>query len=93
VNADLRLDAQEAHFVSPMRHVAKRATRHLLAVGGAETDGFRSQSLNFTDQLRHQGCVAQSLIVTGCTHFNILDELGNQHSSLFHQAYALLGIE
>jgi arylformamidase len=76
-----------------MWHDAKRATRHVLAVGGAETDGFRNQSLNFANQLRHQGCVAQSQIVTGCTHFDILDELGNQHSSLFQQAYSLLGIE
>jgi arylformamidase len=93
VNADIRLDAQEARALSPMWLGVQRATHHLLAFGGAETDGFRGQSLAFAAHLRQQGCAAQALVVPGRTHFDILDELGDAHSALFHQAYALLGAD
>ncbi len=91
VNADIRLDAQEARAMSPRWRVADRATRHLLAVGGAETDGFRTQSIDYAEHLRRQGCAAQVQVVPGRTHFDILDELGDAQSPLFRDAYALVG--
>lgn len=91
VNADVRLDAREARAMSPRWQDARRATRHLLAVGGAETDGFRFQSIDYAEHLRRNGCAAEVRVVPGCTHFDILDELGDAQSRLFGDAFALLG--
>lgn len=90
VNADIQLDSQEARAMSPMWRDADRATRHLLAVGGAETDGFRGQSIDYAEHLRRQGCAAQVQVVPGCTHFDILDVLADPQSALFRDAHAMV---
>lgn len=91
VNADIHLDPQEARAMSPRWRDADRATRHLLAVGGAETDGFRSQSIDYAEHLRSQACAAQVQVVPGCTHFDILDVLADPQSALFRDAHAIVG--
>lgn len=90
VNADIRLDAREARMMSPRWQTAKRPTRHLLTAGGAETLGFRNQSLEYANHLTAQACHAQTMIVPGRTHFDILDELANPATALFQATHALL---
>lgn len=90
INDDIRLDAAEARRMSPRWQPIRRPTRHLLAAGGGETDGFRHQTIDFAGHLQGQGCSAQTMIVGQCTHFNILDELGHPDSALFRAAHALL---
>lgn len=90
INADIRLDEREARAISPMARPAERATKHLLAVGGAETEGFRGQSIDYAEHLRRAGCAATLRIVPERTHFDILDDLGDGGNALFRDAFALL---
>ncbi|MGO4392364.1 alpha/beta hydrolase [Variovorax sp. M-6] len=90
INADIRLDEREARAISPMAWPAERSTKHLLVVGGAETEGFRGQSIDYAEHLRRAGCAAALRIVPERTHFDILDDLGDGSNALFRDAYALL---
>jgi arylformamidase len=90
VNLDVALDAAEARALSPSRRTADRRPRYLLAVGGAETDGFRRQSQDYAAALRAQGCEAHALEVPARTHFDVLDDLADAKASLFRGAHALL---
>jgi arylformamidase len=90
INADIRLDEREVRSISPMTGPPARARHHLIAVGGAETDGFRGQSIAYAEHLRHAGCHPELRIVPDRTHFDILDDLGDGHSALFRDAFALL---
>jgi arylformamidase len=90
INADIRLDEQEARAISPMARWPERTTRHLVVAGGAETEGFRLQSINYAEHLRRAGCRAELRIVSGRTHFDILDDLGDGRSALFRDAFELL---
>lgn len=90
VNADIQLDAAEARHISPRWQPARRPTHHLLVAGGAETQGFRDQTLEFTGYLKEQGSHAEAMIVPGCTHFDILDALADPATPLFQATHALL---
>ena len=89
VNLDVRLDVAEARALSPSRRSAQRATRYRLAVGGAETDGFRQQSHDYAAALRGHGCDAESIEIPARTHFDVLDDLADANASLFASANAL----
>jgi arylformamidase len=90
VNLDVGLDAAEARALSPSRRTADRLPRYLLAVGGAETEGFRRQSHDYAAVLRAQGCDARALEVAARTHFDVLDDLADAEAPLFRGARALL---
>jgi len=90
VNADVRLDVEEARALSPQRRAADPALRHLCAVGGAETDGFRGQTHEYVVHLRAHGARAEALEVPGRTHFDILDDLADPQRELFRRAWSLL---
>ena len=90
VNLDVGLDSAEARALSPSRRTADRRPRYLLAVGGAETDGFRRQSHDHAAALRAQGCDARALQVGARTHFDVLDDLADADALLFRGAHALL---
>ncbi|MGH8796992.1 MAG: alpha/beta hydrolase [Caldimonas sp.] len=90
VNLDIRLDAAEARALSPQWRRADPRPRYLCAVGGAETDGFRRQSREYTLALQEQGCDAQLLEVPARTHFDVLDDLADADAPLFRGAHALL---
>jgi len=90
INLDVRLDAVEAHELSPRWRHADAKPRYLCAVGGAETNGFLRQSRDYDLALRSQGCDAVLLEVPGRTHFDILDDMADGDALLFRSAYSLL---
>ncbi|CAN5715865.1 alpha/beta hydrolase [soil metagenome] len=90
VNADIRLDSAEAIALSPLRRSSLRPTRHLLAVGAAETEGFKAQSSDFAAALRRDGNRVDNMLVAGRTHFDILDEFADPGSELFRRSYELM---
>jgi len=89
VNLDVHLDVAEARALSPSRRAAPRAPRYRLAVGGAETAGFRHQSRDYAAALCAQGCDAESIEVPARTHFDVLDDLADASAPLFASANAL----
>ncbi|HUP07880.1 MAG TPA: alpha/beta hydrolase [Caldimonas sp.] len=90
VNADVHLDVDEARALSPQRRAADPAQRHLCAVGGAETDGFRGQTHEYVVHLRALGARAEAFEVPGRTHFDILDDLADPERELFRRVWSLL---
>jgi arylformamidase len=90
VNEDVRLDVDEARALSPRRRAPDTRLRHLCAVGGAETDGFRGQTQEYVVHLRAHGARAEALEVPGRTHFDILDDLADPQRELFRRAWSLL---
>ena len=90
VNEDIRLDVDEARALSPLRRAPDTGLRHLCAVGGAETDGFRGQTREYVVHLRAHGARAEALEVPGRTHFDILDDLADPQRELFRRAWSLL---
>jgi len=90
VNEDIRLDVDEARALSPLRRAPDTGLRHLCAVGGAETDGFRGQTREYVVHLRAHGARAEAFEVPGRTHFDILDDLADPQRELFRRAWSLL---
>jgi arylformamidase len=90
VNLDVRLDAAEARALSPARRPVDGRLAQLCAVGAAETDGFRAQTLDHVARLQAHGARAEALEVPGRTHFDVLDELADPKAELFRRACSLL---
>ena len=90
VNRDIRLDPPEAARLSPTLLAAPHAVRYLCAVGGAETMGFRQQSIDYAQVLSNQGHDARCLVVGERTHFDILDDMADRNAPLFRHAIDLI---
>lgn len=90
VNHDVHLDAAEARVLSPLWLEPRGGARHLCAVGGAETDGFRDQSRRYAATLREKGVAAEYLEAPARTHFDILDDLADPQAGLFKAAWSIM---
>jgi arylformamidase len=92
INHDVHLDAVEARDMSPIHQPPALGTRHICAVGAAETDGFRHQSHAYAAYLRQYQCDAVTVELPGRNHFDVLEDLANPEHDLFRSAYALLPV-
>jgi arylformamidase len=92
LQADIRLSTSEARALSPM-HLAPISTGPVLAaVGGAESDRFHWQSLQYAANLRTHGVAAEVVSTPGDHHFSITDRLGNGRDQLTRQLLGLMGL-
>jgi arylformamidase len=89
VNTDLNMTPAEALALNV--YAAELAdVPLLLAAGELETAGFRSQSEEFARYLAARGRAAQSIIVPGRNHFDLVGEFADPGSALFAKTLALL---
>ena len=90
INAALGLDATAARRNSPL-FLEPQITRVplVLAVGGAETPAFHSQSDALATRWGARGVSVQRLDLAGRDHFAALDALAEPESPLFRAARAL----
>jgi arylformamidase len=92
-NSDLRLDAQSARDVSPIRVDPRVRAPLLLAAGADETPEFIRQSRNLWERwprCRPAGSAAP-LLVPDKHHFSVLTEFSDPRSELFVTAIGLFG--
>lgn len=71
MNADLRLDPDQARMLSPVKLQPTVAAALHLAVGTDDSNAFRAQSRDL--QRAWPGIVSACETVTGCNHFTIID--------------------
>ncbi len=92
INADLRLDREEAHRLSPLAYTPRLQAPLIVAAGGAESSEFKRQAQSLHDAwpqvCQHQK--AGIVFPPNLNHFTILDALSDPHHGLFKRISALL---
>jgi arylformamidase len=84
VRADyIKLTAEEAHALSPQRHVKRLPCPLLVAYAEHDTDEFRRHSEDFAEALRRGGRLSALLRLPAVNHFEIIELLGRPGAELF----------
>jgi len=84
LNAALKLTAEEAAALSPIRHIRPYAPPLVLAMGGAELPGFHDQQLDYADALAQAGAPARAALITANDdHFTIVDRLVDRNAPIW----------
>jgi arylformamidase len=83
LNDTLQLTLEEARALSPALLPLNNHPSVLAAVGGAETDEFRRQTIDYAAQLSASGTAARAHIVPHTNHFTVMAALGDPTSALF----------
>jgi arylformamidase len=82
LNHALRMSAEEAAAMSPIRHLPRRAAPLAIAYGAAELPELQRQSRDYCTALREAGLPAELMPLAGHDHFSILEELANPRGQL-----------
>ena len=88
----IRLSAKDAKALSPMTLPPVSRGDVLAVVGGAESDRFHWQSLQYAANLRTHGIRAEVLSTPGDNHFSLTDRLGRARDPLVRRLLQLLGL-
>ena len=72
VNQEIRLRPDQVAPLSPLLQPACQPVRLVVAVGGAETQGFVDQSERFAVHCSEQGADAHFLKLDGCNHYTVM---------------------
>ncbi|TAL90633.1 MAG: alpha/beta hydrolase [Candidimonas sp.] len=94
INHDLRLTGQEARKLSLYDDAALFNVPLLFAVGEQETQGFRRQSLDFSQFCKQNGHGVENMVVPRRNHFNLLADFiaSDTANSLFDKTLAMFQI-
>ena len=92
LNADLRMNEEEAHQQSPINNLPDRMPPTVVAVGGGETDEFRRQSRIYTDACRNKGFDVSYLEVGSYDHVMVSAEYRNLGSPLTATLMTQMGL-
>lgn len=93
VNEALKLDAQEAHSLSPQHLLPPQGNGVpplLLAVGAAELSEFVRQQRDFAAAAKARGLRVVEIELPGHNHFSVLETLETQDAALFPQLRHLI---
>lgn len=94
LNANLQMDAVEAHRESPMtNHPPMTDAPQLVVVGGAETGEFHRQSQMYIDKFTTDARPMEMYIVPAVDHFDELNVLADPASTFFSKTCAILGLK
>ncbi len=78
----LGFDVGQAARNSPIRLLPQSKAPLIVAVGGAESDEFRRQSVDFGATWRNKGAAAQVMERPGLNHYTIMEEFADRESTL-----------
>lgn len=93
LNANLRMDPDEAEAQSPMtRHPPVTDAPQLVVVGGAETPEFHRQAQMYLDAYNTDTRRIDLYVVPGVDHFDELNVLVDPASPFFKKTCAMLGL-
>jgi acetyl esterase/lipase len=82
MNADIRLDAEEARRNSPQFHLPNQAPPLIVAVGGGELPEFLRQSDDYYAAWAAKGHTGKLLKLGTHNHFSVLDDLASPQGPL-----------
>jgi arylformamidase len=89
-NSDMRLSAQSARRLSPIRYRPRRPVPLYTAVGGEESDEFKRQNRLIAARWEH--CFRRDIPMPGCHHLGVVEQLGNPGSALVAGALEMMGL-
>lgn len=92
VNQEIRLTAQAAHDNSPFLHPPLPGAPLVVAVGGAEPEGWRRQSQDFFNLCRERGIDCQFIESPGGNHYSMGLELMDASSPLTRAMFKQIGL-
>ena len=82
VNQEIRLRPEHVAPLSPLRHPPCQPVRLVVAVGGAETQGFRDQSHRFAVHCTQQGSNTRYMELSGCDHYTVMHHFESPQGEL-----------
>lgn len=88
VNADVRLDAAQAAYLSPAAMPPATSAPLIMAVGGAEQKGFHQQHALLKRKWKR--VVAGEVDCPGDNHFTVLDRFADGSSELFKRSVGMM---
>jgi arylformamidase len=86
----IRLTAEEAHALSPEKHVERLPCPLLVAYAQHDTDEFRRHSEDFAEALRRARRLSALLRVPAINHFEIIELLSRPETVLFRSVVSHL---
>lgn len=89
-NSGLKLDAEEAHTVSPLFRGPATNAPQLVGYGALETVGMCRQSVDYHEKYSRGERAMSLYAVPNVDHFDILDVLGDPRSELVSRALTLI---
>ena len=89
-NAGLRLNAEEAVRVSPIRRQLVSAAPQLIAYGCHEPTDMHRQSIDYCDTFRSQGAQMELYAIPSADHFDVCNVIADERSELFSKCMAIL---
>ncbi|HTM06796.1 MAG TPA: alpha/beta hydrolase [Verrucomicrobiae bacterium] len=92
VNEEIRLTPESARENSPLRHPPGAGAPLIVAVGGAEPEGWRGQSREFFRLCRESGVDCEFIEIPGAHHYSMGLELMNPASPLTRAMLKQIGI-
>jgi len=94
LNANLKMDIEEADHESPMtNHPPSTDAQQLVVVGGAETTEFHRQSQMYVNSFNTSERQIDMYVVPNVDHFDELNVLADPDSIFFNKICAILGLE
>jgi arylformamidase len=91
LNADLKLDADNARKLSPVFMTPATRAPVMSCVGGAESSEFQRQNALLGERWR--AAFAGDIAMPGKNHFSVIDGLADQKSALFAGARRLMKLD
>lgn len=82
INEKLKLDADEAHRLSPLHHLSAATAPMIITCGGSELPELRRQSQEFAAARKRAGLPGRFVEVRDRNHFTLLDEFASPQSAL-----------
>lgn len=89
INRKLGLDRQTARALSPVNCVPAQPVPVLVAVGGAESDGFHDQSGRLAKAWFSHGLAVERMTLPGSNHLEAFEALASPGTALARRAIAL----
>lgn len=92
VNAEIRLDPATALRNDVLRREVRHRPPALVAVGGAEPEGWIAQSRAYAGRLRDEGVGVEYVEVPGAHHFTFLKSLADPNDPLVRSMRSRMGL-
>ena len=92
VNAEIRLTPEAARENSPLLHPPLPVAPLIVAVGGAEPEGWRGQSREFFRICRERGVDCEFIEIPGAHHYSMGLELIDVASPLTRAIFKQMGL-
>jgi arylformamidase len=93
VNAEIRLDPEQARENSPLLHPPLPYAPLLVAVGGAEPTGWKEMSKNFFALCQERGVACEYMEIPGANHFSLSAHLADPDSPLARAMLKQMGLK